>query len=212
MRLKPNEIEERSMQIIEKRIPKGIYTEKELLLVKKIIHTTADFSLRKNIVFKESAIDLAVKNLREGKDIVTDVFMVSAGISPALLNGYKGKVHCFVRDKEVEEMSKSLEITRAEAGMRYAVQNLNNIGIFAIGNSPTAIFELLRLNKEGKLPKDVVVLGFCVGMVGAKEAKDELLKSDLPAILLKGNRGGSPICATVINGLFKILKSQGEQA
>lgn len=211
MRLSPQEIERKSMEIIEKRIPTRIYNDDELLLVKKIIHTTADFSLRKNIVFKKNAIDLAVKNLQEGKDIVTDVYMVSAGISPQLLNGYKGKIYCFVRDKNIYELSKRLGITRAEAGMRYAVENLNNIGIFAIGNSPTAIFELLRLEKEGKLPKEIVVLGFCVGLVGAKEAKVELLKSEIPAILLKGHRGGSPICATVINGLFKILKNREVQ-
>lgn len=204
MRLTPQQIEEKSMRIIEKRIPKDLYSEKELLIVKKIIHTTADFSLRKNIFFKEGAIDRAIENLREGKDIVTDVFMVKEGISPSLLKGYKGNIHCFIREPEVEEVAKRLKITRAEASMRYALEKLNNIGIFAIGNAPTAIFELLRLYKEGKFPSDGVVLGFCVGMVGANEAKEQLYKSDILSIGLKGNRGGSPMAATTINALLKL--------
>ncbi len=208
MILLPDEIERKSMEIIEKRIPTDVYSKEELLIVKKIIHTTADFSLRKNIVFKEKAIELALKNLKEGKDIITDVYMVSAGISPSLLEGYKGKVQCFIREKSVAQMAERLKITRSQASIRYASEKLDNIGIFAIGNAPTAIFEILRLHKEGKLPNDIVVLGFCVGMVGAKQAKDMLLKSDIPTILLKGNRGGSPICATVINGLLKILNSK----
>ncbi len=204
MRLSPKEIEEKSMQIIESKIPKELYNQEELLIVKKIIHTTADFSLRKNIVFKKGAIEQAVKNLREGKDIVTDVFMVKEGISPELLKNYKGSIHCFIRDREVKEIAEASGATRAESAVKYAIEKIKNLGIFAIGNAPTAIFEIIRLYKEGKISKDVVVLGFCVGMVGAKEAKHELLKSDMPAIALKGNRGGSPIAATTLNGLLKL--------
>ncbi len=204
MKLSPIEIEEKSMRIIESKIPIELYSEDELLIVKKIIHTTADFSLRKNIVFKEGVIKKAVNNIKSGKDIVTDVFMVKEGISPFLLKNYKGALHCFIREEKVQRTAEKEGITRAEASVRYAFENLKNIGIFAVGNAPTAIFEILRLNKKGMISDDLVVLGFCVGMVGAKEAKKELLKSDIPAILLKGNRGGSPLAATTLNGLLKL--------
>lgn len=199
----PREIEEKSFRIIEKRIPSGLYTPGELEVVRKVIHATADFTLRKNIHISEDAISSAVRNLNRGLDIFTDVKMVEAGISPSYLDRYKGKVICRIRDKSIEAEAKREGITRAQAAVRRAVAKSSRIGIYAIGNAPTALFEILRLAAEGKI-RDAVVIGACVGMVGAAQAKAALIKSGIPCIALKGKRGGSPIAATILNALFKI--------
>lgn len=201
--LLPEEIEQKSFAIIEKRIPDGVFSEKEREIVKKVVHTTADFSLIKRIYFSEGVIELATDILRKGKDIFTDVAMVTAGISPQYLDGYKGNVICEIRNPEVAEIAKREKITRSAAAVRYALEHNKNVGIFAIGNAPTALFELINIAKSINLT-DFVVIGACVGMVGAKEAKNLLIKSGLPCIAIRGKRGGSPIAATIINGLFKI--------
>lgn len=206
-KLSPVEIEEKSFSIIEKRIPEGLFSASEREIVKKIVHTTADFALIKRVYFSKDVIKRAIKMLGEERDIFTDVLMVSAGISPQYLNGYRGKIICEIRNPEVARIAEREGITRSEASVRYAVLNNKNIGIFAIGNAPTALFEVLRLFKEGVI-KDAVVIGACVGMVGAKEAKAALIKSGIPSIVIKGKRGGSPIAATIINGLFKIKASK----
>jgi len=204
-KLLPEEIEEKSFSIIEKHIPVNLFSETEREIVKKVVHTTADFSLIKKIYFSNGVIELATDILKRGKDIFTDVAMVEAGISPQYLRDYKGKVICEIRNPKVAEAAKSEMITRSEAAIRYAVEHNNNIGIFAIGNAPTALFELIKLAKEGHI-SDFIVIGACVGMVGAKEAKNHLIKSGLPCIAIKGKRGGSPIAATILNGLFKISR------
>lgn len=201
-----NEIEKRSFEIIDKRIPVGVYSKEEHLIIRKIIHTTADFSLRKNIYFSQGAIKVGIEKLTNNCNIFTDVLMVSAGISPTYLENFKGKIICTIRDSKTKELSEKLNITRASASVRIAVENYENIGIFAIGNAPTALFEIIDLAKKGKISKDVLVIGACVGMVGAKESKEELINSGLPCIVIRGKRGGSPIAATIVNGLFKLLK------
>lgn len=201
--LLPDEIERKSFAIIERRIPEGLYTPDERVIVRKVIHTTADFALRKNIHISLHAIAAGLKAIRSGADIFTDVMMVGAGISPSYLKGYKGKVICLIRDKAVEAMAKKEKITRSQAAVRLALKKNKNIGIFAIGNAPTALFEILKAAEEG-LIGDALVIGACVGMVGAAESKAMLIKSALPCIAIKGKRGGSPIAATIVNALFSI--------
>ncbi len=203
-----DEIERKSFEIIDKHIPIGIYSKEEHIIVRKIIHATADFSLRKHIYISKNAIDVGLKKLSEHLDIYTDVFMVGAGISPKYLEGYGGKIICTIRDKETEEIAKKFNITRASASVMVALEKSKNIGIFAIGNAPTALFKVLELVEKGEVSKDVLVIGACVGMVGAKESKNLLINSGLPSIVIKGKRGGSPIAATIINGLFSILEKK----
>jgi len=203
-----DEIERKSFEIIDKRIPAGIYSQDEHIIVRKIIHATADFSLRKNIYITKNAISVGLKKLSENVDIYTDVVMVASGISPKYLEDYSGNIICTIRDKETEEIAKRLNITRASASVMVALEKSKNIGIFAIGNAPTALFKVLELVEKGDVSRDVLVIGACVGMVGATEAKNQLIKSGLPCIVLKGKRGGSPIASTIINGLFSILRTQ----
>ncbi len=204
-KLLPKEIEEKSFSIIEKRVPQDIFSPEEREIVKKIVHTTADFSLIQRVCFSKGVIKKALKLLKEGRNIFTDVQMVSAGISPQYLNDYKGKVICEIRNPFVAEMAEKNGITRAEAAVKYAVENYKNIGVFAIGNAPTALFEIIELAEKNVI-KDFVVIGACVGMVGAAEAKKRLTDSQIPCIAIRGKRGGSPIAATILNGLFKMMR------
>jgi precorrin-8X/cobalt-precorrin-8 methylmutase len=204
-----DEIERKSFEIIDRRIPVGIYSPQEYIIIRKIIHATADFSLRKNIFISKDAISLGLKKLSQHVDIYTDVAMVGAGISPKYLEGYGGKIIYTIREKETEEIAKKYKITRASASVMVALQKSKNIGIFAIGNAPTALFKVLELVEKKEINRDVLIIGACVGMVGAMEAKNQLIKSGLPCIVLKGKRGGSPIAATIINGLFSILETKG---
>lgn len=206
IKLTGEEIERKSFQIIDSHIPRGVYDEKERIIVRKVIHATADFSIRKNIYFSKQAIKVGIENLRNNCDIYTDVMMVSSGISPQYLKNYGGSVICTIRDEETIMLSKERNITRASASVRVALEKSSNIGIFAIGNAPTALFEILELAKEGRIKNNALVIGACVGFVGAKEAKEKLIQSGLNCIVLKGRRGGSPIAATILNGLFYILK------
>lgn len=208
-KLLPEEIERKSFDIIERRIPEELFKGEKREIVKKIVHTTADFSLVKKIHFSLDAIEVTKRLLGEQKDIFTDVAMVAAGISPKYLQNYKGNVICEIRNKEVAEVAAKESITRSEAAVRYAVERYKNIGIFAIGNAPTALFEVIRLYNAGVI-KDVFVIGACVGMVGASDAKRLLIKSAIPSIVIRGKRGGSPIAATILNGLFKLKNIGGE--
>ena len=207
-KLLPDEIEQKSFKIIERRIPEGVFTTKEIEIVKKIVHTTADFSLIPKIYFSPNVIDFAIALLNKDVDIFTDVMMVSAGITPKYLNDYKGKIICEIRNPDVAMLAKEKGITRAEAAVMYSIERNKNIKIFAIGNAPTALFEIIRLANQGVI-KDFLVVGACVGMVGAAAAKTKLIKSGIPNITVKGNRGGSPIAATIINGLFKLKNTKG---
>lgn len=203
-KLTGEEIEKKSFQIIDRHIPKGVYGENERIIVRKVIHATADLSIRKNIYFSKQAINVGIENLKNNCDIYTDVMMVSSGISPQYLKNYSGKIICTIRDEETIMLSKEKNITRASASVRIALERSENIRIFAIGNAPTALFEILELAKEGKIKNNVLIIGACVGFVGAKEAKEKLIKSGLNCIVLKGKRGGSPIAATIVNGLLYI--------
>ncbi len=208
IRLTGKEIEKKSFNIIDKHIPDGVYDERQRIIVRKVIHTTADFSIRKNLCFSEKAIEIGVENLKKNCDIFADVMMVSSGISPQYLDNYKGKIICTIRDEETRKISDQQNITRASASVRVALEKSDNIGIFAIGNSPTALFEILKIAKEGKIKDKALIIGACVGFVGAKEAKEALIRSGLNFIVLKGRRGGSPIAATILNGLFYILREE----
>lgn len=206
IKLTGKEIEKKSFDIIDRKIPDGVYDEKQRIIVRKVIHATADFSIRKNLYFSEKAIDIGIENLKNNCDIYTDVMMVSSGISPQYLDNYTGRIICTIRDEETRKKSEEQNITRASASVRVALEKSDNIGIFAIGNAPTALFEILEIAKEGKIKDNALIIGACVGFVGARESKEKLVESGLNFIVLRGRRGGSPIAATILNGLFYILK------
>jgi len=200
----PEKIEEKSMEIIEKEIGKLNCSEEEKKVIKRVVHATADPDFVNLIQISHSALKSGLEALKKGVNIVTDVSMLKAGINKRKLASLRGKVNCYISDKDVAEKAKELGITRSMVSMRKAVEDKKN-RILAIGNAPTALFEIIDLIKEGKVDFDLIV-GTPVGFVGASESKEELAKLDIPHITVKGRKGGSPVAASIINALLYMIE------
>jgi len=196
----PMGIERRSFEIIgEEMAPHG-FDEKTLAVVKRVIHTTADFEYADLIEFSESAIESGMKALAEGSDIYADTNMVMAGINKRKLGGFGGKIYNFVHEEAVFTEAKERGVTRSMVSIEKAAKE-ENTKIYAIGNAPTALFVLMELIRAGKV-KPALVIGVPVGFVGAEESKEELRKLDIPFIVVRGRKGGSPVAATIINAML----------
>ncbi|MEE8402686.1 MAG: precorrin-8X methylmutase [Candidatus Hydrothermarchaeaceae archaeon] len=189
------EIEEESFRIIEKQLD---FPYPEKAVVRRIIHATADFSFADTVVFSGNAIQSGVDAVKSGTPIITDVNMVRAGISR-----YTGEVKCFISDAGVRELAENSDMTRTASAFRMFKDELQD-AIVAIGNAPTALFELCTLIEEGITPSLVVAAP--VGFVGAKESKEEILKHDIPCIAVRGQRGGSSVAAAIVNALIRLAE------
>ncbi|MCR5611619.1 MAG: precorrin-8X methylmutase [Clostridiales bacterium] len=200
--IKPMDIERRSFEIIS-----GILLEKGVVLppeneavVKRVIHTTADFEYVDNLVFSENAVGIGLEALKEGCGIVTDTQMAKSGINKAALNKLGCEAYCFMSDEDVAEEAKSRGVTRAIVSMEKAA-GLEKPLIFAIGNAPTALIALDGLIKEGKLaPK--LIIGVPVGFVNVVESKELIIASGVPHIVARGRKGGSNVAAAIVNALM----------
>lgn len=199
----PDSIEKKSMQIIEDKIGQMECTEEQAKTIKRVIHATAQLDTGELLRFSDGALNEAQKLIKEGADIITDVNMLRAGVNNRKLSEFGGKVKCFISDDDIRAEAEATGLTRSIISMREAVK-LDNKKIFAIGNAPTALFELIRLSREEDEEIDFIV-GTPVGFVGAKESKDELMKTDIPHISLKGRRGGSAIAASIINSIIYMI-------
>jgi len=194
-------IEQESFSQIENRLSHIPMPERDV--VKRVVHTTADFSFARRVFFHRAAVREAVKAIRNGCDIITDVKMVACGINAPRLAKYGGEVKCFISSPEVVEEAKKLGITRARASVRLHRGEIED-NIFVVGNAPTALFELFELIEAGTKPRFIVAA--CVGFVGAAEAKERVLKYDVPAIVVRGKRGGSNIAAAITNALILLAE------
>ena len=202
----PGKIEERSFEIISEELDKlGIKIAKENeLVVKRVIHASADFDYAKNLVFSDGAVKIALEALKNGCDIVTDTQMAKAGINKTILSSLGGEVHCFMSDEDVSKQAKEEGLTRAVISMRNA-SLINKPCIFALGNAPTALIEVKRLIDENKL-KPVLVIGVPVGFVNVIESKELMLESNVPYIIALGRKGGSNVAAAIVNDLIYQIK------
>lgn len=199
----PSEIEKRSFEIITEELEqRGIHLPEETApIVKRCIHTSADFDYAQNLVFSDSAAERAVDAIRKGASIVTDTQMGRSGINKRLLETYGGEVYCFMSDEDVAEAAKRNRTTRAAASMEKAC-SLQKPLIFAIGNAPTALIRLYELIQEGKLEPELVI-GVPVGFVNVIQSKELILSlTDTPYIVAKGRKGGSNIAACICNALL----------
>ncbi|GFE61728.1 precorrin-8X methylmutase [Geobacter sp. AOG2] len=199
--MKPEEIEAESFRIIDKEAGDHGWPEAEWQVVRRSIHTSADFEYAASMVFSDGAVEKAVAALKSGAGIVTDTTMALSGMSKARLAPFGCHVSCHVADPDVAEAARCNGITRSIAAMRKAVANPDN-RIFVIGNAPTALFELLRLVGEGKA-HPALIIGLPVGFVGAEESKNALAATDgsIPFITNMGRKGGSNVAAAVMNAL-----------
>ncbi|SKC75687.1 precorrin-8X methylmutase [Maledivibacter halophilus] len=199
----PYAIEEKSFEIITKELGDRTFPQDIGKVVKRIIHTTADFSFADITIISKGAIQQAKEGIKSGKNIYTDTKMAMSGINKKRLSEFGGKVLNFVSDQDIALKAKEEGVTRSIIAMRKAVEENPN-GIFVIGNAPTALFELINQIRGGNVNPSLIV-GVPVGFVGAAESKEELLKLDVPYILTRGRKGGSNVAAAIINAILYMI-------
>ena len=209
--LKPDEIEKRSFEIISDEINLDDVPVERQPVVKRVIHTTADFEFKSSLVFHPDAFKAGILAIKSGKDILTDVEMVKTGINKKLLEKWGGKVICNIQESGVRSQE-SENKTRSELGIEEAMSENNNIGIIAIGNAPTALLktiDMLNNSSDVRRPtRDVLVVGVPVGFVKAIESKSLLAKQDFPFITNISRKGGSTVAVAIINALLKMAEEK----
>lgn len=198
--VKPEEIEARSMEIITKELNGKTWPEPEFSVVKRCIHTSADFDYGENLCFSKGAAALGVEALRDGISIVTDTRMAASGINKKRLKEYGGEVYCFMDAPDVAEEAKRRGCTRAAICMERAAALHENL-IIAVGNAPTALIRLFELIQAGEI-RPVLIIGAPVGFVNVVEAKELIMTAGVPYIVPRGRKGGSNIAATICNALL----------
>lgn len=206
--VKPRDIERRSFEIITEELgDKKLDPEKELI-IKRCIHTSADFEYADSLCFSEGAVEKAMEALKNGACIVTDTQMGRSGINKRALARYGGEVYCFISDEDVAETAKKNGTTRATASMDKAAEMKKPL-IFAIGNAPTALVRLYELMEEGKI-NPALVIGVPVGFVNVVQSKELIMESKAPYIVAKGRKGGSNIAACICNALLYMIDDRRE--
>ena len=203
---KGQEIEDESMQIIENEIGAHTFNEMEWPIVRRIIHSTADFDFagENKLLFHKDAISNGINALKNGRSIVTDVNGVIGLMNKQNPKDFGNNLICNISDQSLMESAKKAGKTRAQMSMRVAEKDING-GIVVVGNAPTALLEVMEMVREG-LVKPALVVGIPVGFVSAVESKDELSKTDIPFITNIGRKGGSPCASAIINALYKLLR------
>lgn len=201
----PGDIEKRSMEIIgEELAAKGIALDPEQdPVIRRAIHTSADFDYAETLIFSEGAVGKARDLIRAGALIVTDTNMALTGINKKRLAAFGGEVRCYMADEDVACEAKERGITRASVSMEHAAADILASGrktIFAVGNAPTALITLRNMYDEGRFTPDFVI-GVPVGFVNVVEAKELILETDIPHIVNRGRKGGSNVAAAIVNAL-----------
>ena len=203
--IKPMDIEKRSFEIITDILGDTKLNPENELVIKRVIHTTADFEYVQNLVFSDHAVRKGIEALRNGCDIVTDTQMAKSGINKTILGKLGGQVHCFMSDADVAAEAKERGITRAIVSMERAAK-LPKPCIFAIGNAPTALISLYEQMEAGKL-NSALIIGVPVGFVNVVESKEMIIESGVPHIVARGRKGGSNVAAAICNAmLYQILR------
>ncbi|MEA4871663.1 MAG: precorrin-8X methylmutase [Synergistaceae bacterium] len=198
--MRPDEIEQASMNIIASEMGTWLGTPEELPVVKRVIHTTADFDFAENMRFSTDAVKLVRNALKRGTTIVTDTNMAAAGINKAACGRFNVEVVCRMADPAIFNEAEIRSTTRAVVSMEAAARSTPN-AVFAIGNAPTALIRLCELIGEGKC-NPALVIGVPVGFVNVIESKELLMATMVPYITAVGRKGGSPVASTIVNALL----------
>lgn len=201
--VKPRDIEKRSFEIITEELGERVLPGDQELIVKRCIHTSADFDYADNLCFSEEAVAKAISAIKEGACIVTDTQMAKAGINKKALAKYGGEVYCFMADEDVAETARENGSTRATASMDKAAAMGKKL-IFAIGNAPTALVRIYELIQEKKLDPELII-GVPVGFVNVVQSKELIMDTDVPYIVARGRKGGSNIAACICNALLYMI-------
>ena len=204
--VKPQDIEARSFEIIATELAdRGIVLDADKdLIIRRAIHTSADFDYAHSLCFSDDAVRIAKDLIKEGADIVSDTNMALTGINKKRLAVYGGSARCYMADEAVAAEAKERGITRASVSMEHAARDAKALGkktIFAIGNAPTALITLREMYDKGIYAPDFVI-GVPVGFVNVVEAKELILETDIPHIINRGRKGGSNVAAAIVNALI----------
>lgn len=201
----PMTIEKNSFEIIEEEMAPNDFTKEELQIVKRVIHTTADFDYGNIIYISPTAIEEAVKALQKGAKIYTDTNMALSGINKKALANLGCEIACYVSDEDVRAEAKQRNITRSIVGVEKAVAQ--GFDFFVFGNAPTALFTLKELTEQG-IANPKFIIGAPVGFVGAKESKEAVEKLSVPMITIRGRKGGSNVSAAIVNALLYMVTNR----
>ena len=198
--MRPNEIENESMRIIQSEIGEYSGAAENLPIIKRVIHATADFDFLENLYFSENAVEIARGALKNCVPVVTDTLMLAAGISKK----YNLKIICSVADENVKIEAQNRGVTRSVVNIENAVKNFPS-AIYAIGNAPTALIRLCELVREKKADP-AFIIGVPVGFVNVIEAKKMLAALDVPKIIARGRKGGTTVACAILNALLYEIK------
>lgn len=205
-------IESGSFAIIDEEVGPHSFDDEQWQVVRRVIHSTADFEFKDLTYLSADAIDAGVAALESGAPILCDVRMIESGLNVNRLAAYGNKVYVYISDEDVIETAKAENSTRA----RHSVQKAHRLGILeqavvVCGNAPTFLLEVCELyRKEGVTPK--LIVGVPVGFVSAVESKDEVIETGLPCIVTKGRKGGSTIAVSIIHALYYISADRRKAA
>lgn len=206
---KGQSIEDASMEMIENEIGNHNYNEKEWPIVRRIIHSTADFDFagKNKIIFSKNAIESGLNALKNGCSVIVDVNGVLGGLNKQNPKDFGNKIICNISNPEVMELAKEQNKTRSQVSMRLASSDIDK-GIVAIGNAPTALLEIIKMVKEG-IVTPALIIGIPVGFICAPESKEELASlKEVPFITNIGRKGGSSSASAIINALYKLLRAE----
>ena len=199
-RVAPADIEARSMELIGQELGDRPFPAEELSVVKRVIHTTADFDYADSLVFSPGAVEAGIQAIRAGCTIVTDTQMAFSGVNKRVLEKFGGRAVCFMSDPDVAAEAKARGETRATVSMEKAAR-LSGPLVLVVGNAPTALVRACQLMDEGKL-RPALVIGVPVGFVNVVESKELLLTMPVPHIVARGRKGGSNVAAAICNALL----------
>ena len=204
--MKPEEIENLSFKIIEQEIGTHNVADDHWPIIRRMIHTSADFEYKDMVRIHPDAVNAGLKAIRNGKKIITDTNMARVGIRKKELDRFGASTECYMNDPMIHRNAKASGVTRAKVAVDMAVEDMRD-GIYVVGNAPTALMRLVELIKEKKA-QPALVIGLPVGFVNAAESKAALMELDHPYISNIGRKGGSNVAASVVNALA-IMASEG---
>ena len=205
-RVLPQEIEARSFEIITEELGNRKLEEAYAPIIKRVIHTTADFDYADNLVFSPNVLEAVREAFQKKACIVTDTQMARAGINKRALQQLGMESYNFISDEDVAEQARIQGTTRAAASVDKAA-SLNRPLILAVGNAPTALVRIYELVQEGKL-KPELIIGAPVGFVNVVEAKELIMTAGVPFIVPRGRKGGSNIAAAIVNALLYMVSER----
>lgn len=206
--MKPSDIEKRSFAIITEELGDRAFPQEQELIIKRVIHTTADFAYADTLFFSDKVVAQAHAALLAGATVITDTQMAFSGINKTMLASLGGSVRCFMSDEDVAQEAKLRGVTRAAVSMERAAA-LSGVLVFAIGNAPTALIRLHELIVQGTV-SPALVIGVPVGFVNVTESKELFVDGVTPAIVARGRKGGSNVAAAIVNALlYQIVAREG---